>query len=149
MKPPTLFLVEDNPDDVELTLRVFKKQGSKVHVEVATDGAEAIRRLTDPTLLHAGIWPPHVVLLDLNLPKLSGMEVLQKIRVTPGIEHLPVIVLTTSNDALECKRCYELGACSFVRKPVVYEAFVEVIRQLGVYWLDINMPPPSQVQAHG
>nr|CRH06645.1 putative Two component signal transduction response regulator [Candidatus Magnetococcus massalia] len=142
MKHPTILLIEDNPDDVELTLRAFREQTLEVHVEVARDGAEAIECLAADSATHDGQWPPHVILLDLNLPKLSGIEVLRHIRSHTETQRLPVIVLTTSNDAQERSRCYEIGASSFIRKPVAYERFMEVIKQLGIYWTDINMPPP-------
>jgi two-component system, response regulator len=91
-------------------------------------------------------WPPHVILLDLNLPKLPGLEVLRQLRSDPVMSRVPIIVLTTSDDEFERLDCYNEGASSFIRKPVAYERFIEVIQQLGIYWLDINMPPPNMKQ---
>ncbi|MBF0369065.1 MAG: response regulator [Magnetococcales bacterium] len=146
MNQPTIFLVEDNPDDVELTLKVLQDHHFHAHVEVARDGAEAVAFLTGAKKSLRGKWPPHVILLDLNLPKLPGLAVLRHLRNDPLMACTPVIVLTTSDDAHECDECYNEGATSFIRKPVAYEQFEKVIQQLGHYWLDLNMPPPRKIQ---
>ncbi|MBF0444336.1 MAG: response regulator [Magnetococcales bacterium] len=144
MPLPTIFLVEDNPDDVELTLMALEEHHFKAHVEVARDGAEAVAQLLgDRKEPHNYSWPPHVILLDLNLPKLSGLEVLRHLRSNLVMRRVPVIVLTTSDDEFERLDCYNEGATSFIRKPVAYERFVEVIIQLGAYWINLNMPPPA------
>lgn len=140
MKLPTIFLVEDNPDDVELTRMALDDNNIKVELEVAVDGAQALERLTEDKIEHIGSWPPHVILLDLNLPKISGLEVLRHLKRDPVIGAVPVIMLTTSDDEFERLDCYNEGAASFIRKPVAFERFLEVIHQLGIYWLDINVP---------
>jgi two-component system, response regulator len=142
MTLPTIFLVEDNPDDVELTIKALDDNNFKAHIEVAQDGAKAVAYLTGGASSPKGNWPPHVMLLDLNLPKLPGLEVLRRFRSDLVMCRVPIIVLTTSDDAIERLDCYNEGATSFIRKPVAYEQFAEVIQQLGKYWLDINMPPP-------
>jgi two-component system, response regulator len=140
---PTIFLVEDNPDDVELTIKALEDHNFHAHVEVARDGAEAVGYLIEDKVPTTFSWPPHVILLDLNIPKLHGLEVLRQFRRDSVMSLVPVIVLTTSDDECECRDCYNEGATSFIRKPVAYEHFVEVIQQLGIYWLEINMPPPN------
>ena len=148
MTHPTIFLVEDNPDDVELTIKALQDNHINAHVEVARDGAKAIACLNGEKSSHVGDWPPHVILLDLNLPKLHGLEVLRKLRGDPVMTNVPVVVLTTSDDEYERLNCYNEGAASFICKPVAFEQFVEVIRQLGIYWLDINLPPPWNARSH-
>jgi two-component system, response regulator len=133
MTLPTIFLVEDNQDDVELTIKALKNHIVNAHIEVAYDGAEAVSYLTGLKKSHIGHWPPHVVILDLNLPKLSGLEVLRRFRNDPVMMGVAIIVLTTSDDDIERLACYNEGATSFIRKPVAYEQFTEVIKQLGVY----------------
>ena len=140
----TLLLVEDNPDDVELTRRAFARSNIASHLVVVTDGEEALHYLfaTGP---YAGRDPralPHAVLLDLNLPKISGIEVLRRIRAEGATKRLPVIVLTTSREERDIVSCYDLGANSYVRKPVDFAQFVEAARQLGLYWLVLNEQPP-------
>ena len=131
-----ILLVEDSDDDVELTLRALRKNGILSRVEVARDGAAALEYLEGTGPL------PAVVLLDLNLPKLSGLEVLERLRAHPRTRLLPVVVLTSSRDEADLVKCYALGANSYVRKPVDYDAFLEATRQLGQYWLGINEAPP-------
>ncbi len=131
-----ILLVEDSEDDVELTLRALRRNGIRSHVEVARDGAAALDYLQGKGVL------PAVVLLDLNLPKLSGLEVLERIRAHPRTRLLPVVILTSSGDEADLVKCYALGANSYVRKPVDYDAFLEAARQLGQYWLGINEAPP-------
>jgi two-component system, response regulator len=142
MSKPTILLVEDNPDDVELTIMALKNHFGHVHVDVARDGAEAVAYFIDKKKILGGNWPPQVVLLDLNLPKLNGLEVLLHLRNNSDTARIPVIVLTTTDDETERFDCYNAGANSFIRKPIASEQFTEVIRQLGTYWLDINMPSP-------
>ena len=141
----TLLLVEDNPDDVELTRRAFARSNITTQLVVVTDGDAALHYLfaTGP---HAGRDPtamPRAVLLDLNLPKVSGLEVLRRIRATEATCRLPVIVLTTSREERDIISSYDLGANSYVRKPVDFAQFVEAAHQLGLYWLRLNERPPN------
>ena len=142
MTDKDILLVEDNPDDVELTRIAFAESGSSYRLIVVSDGAEAVDYLMARGK-HAGRDPsqlPALVLLDLNLPKLDGREVLQVIRNHPATKTLPVVVLTTSAEPYDVDRVYELGANSYIQKPVEFERFVEVVRQIGLYWLDLNQP---------
>jgi CheY-like chemotaxis protein len=138
-----ILLVEDNSDDEVLTMRALRQNHIKNEVVVARDGAEALDFLygTGP---YAGKVPdplPIVVLLDLKLPKVDGLEVLRRLRSEERTKLIPVVVLTTSNEERDRLECYKLGANSYVRKPVDFEDFSESIRQLGLYWLLINEPP--------
>ena len=138
-----ILLVEDNPDDVELTRIAFAEAGSDHRLQVVTDGAQALDYLFAQGA-HAGRDPadlPAVVLLDLNLPKRNGREVLQAIRANPATRSLPVVVLTTSAEQVDVDVVYELGANSYIQKPVEFERFVEVVRQIGLYRLVLNQPP--------
>jgi len=138
----TILLVEDNPDDVELTIRAFERHKLANVVIVASDGEEALDYLfatgkykdRDPEA------NPTVVLLDLKLPKVMGLDVLRKLRADPRTRRLPVVVLTSSNEERDIIASYDLGANSFVRKPVDFAQFVEAARQLGLYWLMLNEP---------
>ncbi len=140
----TILLVEDNDDDVELTRRAFARGNLAGRLVVVRDGQQALDYLSaagaqagrDPAAL------PHVVLLDLNLPRLDGLEVLRRIRAAAATRHLPVVVLTTSLEQRDVVASYALGANSYVRKPVDFARFVEVARQLGMYWLDLNQRAP-------
>ena len=138
-----ILVVEDNPDDVELTLRAFEKSKVANEVIVARDGEEALDYLF-ATGAHAGrdsSLVPEVVLLDLKLPKVGGLEVLRRLRADERTRRLPVVVLTSSNEERDIVQSYELGANSFVRKPVDFAQFVDAARQLGLYWLVLNEPP--------
>lgn len=132
----SILLVEDNLDDVELTLRVLRANHIANKVDVARDGAEALEILkaTDIPL-------PSLVLLDLNLPKLNGLEVLRWIRTQERTRTLPVVILTTSREEEDITAGYGLGANSYVRKPVDFDDFSEAIRQVGLYWLILNVAP--------
>ena len=141
----TILLVEDNPDDEALTLRAFRKSNILNPVVVARDGVEALDYLFG-TGAHAGrdtAEQPQVVLLDLKLPRLDGLEVLQRLRADPRTRWLPVVILTTSSEDQDILSSYQLGANSYIRKPVDFEQFIEAARQLGLYWLVLNVPPPS------
>jgi len=145
MRTKIILLVEDNPDDEALTLRAFRKNNITNEVVVARDGVEAL-----DYLLGTGRYegrdtsdPPQVVLLDLKLPKLDGLEVLQRIRADEHTRYLPVVILTSSKEDQDLINSYRLGANSYVRKPVNFEEFIEAARQLGLYWLLLNEPPPE------
>jgi two-component system response regulator len=140
----TILLVEDNPDDEELTLRALKKNRITNNVVVARDGAEALEFLFC-TGQHAGRSLsdlPQVVLLDLKLPKLDGLEVLRRLRANENTKLLPVVILTSSNEEQDRLKGYGLGANSYVRKPVDFGKFTEAVGQLGLYWLLLNEQPP-------
>ena len=142
-----ILLVEDNPDDELLTLRAFRKNKIANDVVVVRDGAEALdyvfARGAHQSRDIADL--PEVVLLDLNLPKVPGLEVLRTIRADERTRSLPVVVLTSSVEDRDLIEGYRLGANSYIRKPVEYEEFVEAVRQLGLYWLVLNEPPPRPV----
>ena len=144
-----ILLVEDTADDVELTLRSLKKNNIFNEVVVARDGAEALDYLF-ATGAYAGRDPssePAVVLLDLKLPKIDGLEVLRRLRADDRTKYLPVVVVTSSKEELDMVTSYELGANSYVRKPVDFVQFSDAVRQLGMYWLLLNEPPPSTTRA--
>lgn len=138
-----VLLVEDNPDDVELTLRAFKKYNIMNEVVIASDGAEALDYLFGKGK-YAGrdiSKLPEVVLLDLKLPKVDGLEVLQRLRADERTKHLPVVILTSSNEERDLIDGYKLGANSYVQKPVEFTQFSEAVGQLGIYWLLLNKSP--------
>ena len=144
-------LVEDNPDDVELTRRAFLKNRVANEIVVASDGVEALDFLFARGL-HAGRNPrhlPQVLLLDLKLPRLSGLEVLEQLRANPTTRLLPVVMLTSSREEIDRETSYRLGVNSYVRKPVDFNEFVEAVRQLGLYWLVLNEPPPVPAERLG
>jgi two-component system response regulator len=144
MEDKVILLVEDNPDDVELTIRAFKRNNIGNNVIVAKEGVEALDYLCG-TGMYAGRdvkIMPVVVLLDLKLPKIDGMEVLKRIRQNELTRLLPVVILTSSAEQKDVIEGYSLGANSYVRKPVNFEQFVEAIKHLGLYWLLWNEPPP-------
>ena len=139
-----ILLIEDNPDDEELTRRAFKTSNIANRLIVARDGAEAIDFLSA-----AGAFAgrgaeddPCLVLLDLKLPKIGGLEVLQKMRANPRTRTTPVVVLTSSTEEQDVIRSYGLGANSYIRKPVDFTQFMEAVRILGLYWMVLNEPFP-------
>jgi len=143
MNRKILLLVEDNPDDEMLTIRALKKHNLVNEVVVARDGQEALDYLFGEGEYEArgGEELPQVILLDLKLPKVDGLQVLERIRANPRTRAVPVVVLTSSNEERDIIRSYDLGANSYVRKPVDFEQFVEAARQLGLYWLVLNEVP--------
>lgn len=145
MHKKIILLVEDNPDDEELTLMALEKNNIVNEVVVARDGAEALEFLfgTGPGSASRRKILPAIVLLDLKLPKVDGIEVLQRIRAEETTRLLPVVVLTSSTEDRDLFESYSLGCNSYVRKPVDFEMFVEATRQLGLYWLLLNEPPPE------
>lgn len=136
-----MLLVEDNPDDVALTVRAMEKNHVTNPIVVATDGVMALERLL-PDDGGPGL-DPIVVLLDLNLPKIDGLEVLRRIRADERTRTLPVVVLTSSSEERDRAEAYSRGVNSYVAKPVDFPQFVEAARLLSVYWLALNEPPPS------
>lgn len=144
MKPKIILLVEDNPMDEELTLLALKKANIANEAVVARDGVEALDYLLARGP-HAASPPalPQVVLLDLKLPKVDGLEVLRELRAAERTKRVPVVILTSSNEEQDIIRGYGLGANSFVRKPVDFEQFLEAARQLGLYWLVLNQVAES------
>jgi CheY-like chemotaxis protein len=141
-----ILLVEDNADDEALTLRALKKNNIKNEVVVARDGAEALDYVFG-TGKHAGRsldLIPQVMLLDLKLPKVEGLEVLRRVRADERTKRLPVVILTSSNEEQDRIMGYDLGANSYVRKPVDFAQFTQAVLQLGLYWLVLNEPPPAR-----
>ncbi len=139
-----VLLVEDSADDEALMLRSMKKVNVANDVIVARDGVEALDQLHGRgEYAERGPLRPAVVLLDLKLPKVDGLEVLQAIRETPSTRRLPVVVLTSSDEQEDMVRSYDLAANSYVRKPIEFGEFTEVAGQLGLYWLMVNRPPPE------
>ncbi len=136
-----ILLVEDNPDDEALTVRALKKQRISNNVTVAHDGVEAIEYLLGGANPPAKL--PRLVLLDLKLPKVDGLEVLRRIRSSPRTKFLPVVVLTSSKEERDLVESYSLGANSYVQKPVDFIELSEAVRQLGLYWLVWNQTPPT------
>ncbi|WNG53809.1 response regulator [Archangium gephyra] len=145
--PQTILLVEDNPDDVDLTRRAFQRAGVTHPLEVVEDGMDALDYLFGRGVfshrLHEPL--PALVLLDLKLPRLGGHEVLRQIRADPRTRFLPVVILTSSDEEKDLVESYSHGCNSYVRKPVSYNEFVEAARQLGVYWLELNRSPEPGV----
>jgi len=138
-----ILLVEDNPDDEKLTVRSLKKNNVANEVAVAHNGEEALDYLF-ATGIHADgnrRRMPAVMLLDLHLPKVDGLEVLRRVRADTRLKHLPVVILTSSNEAKDIADSYDFGANSYINKPVKFEEFSERIRQLGLYWLILNKCP--------
>ncbi|MGH9660526.1 MAG: response regulator [Bryobacteraceae bacterium] len=138
---PCILLVEDNPDDEALTLRALRKNNIKNEIVVARDGAEALAYLFPPSAGGDAPDLPQVILLDLKLPKIDGLEVLQRIRAEERTRLVPVVVLTSSIEQEDMVQSYRLGANSYVRKPVDFNEFLEAARQLGLYWLLLNAVP--------
>ena len=144
MKDKIILLVEDNPDDITLTLRALKKNSIFNEVVVAKDGVEALDYLFG-TGIYAGrdtSVMPVVTLLDLKLPKIDGFEVLKRARSSERTKLIPIVILTSSKEESDLINGYSLGANSYIRKPVDFEQFTEAIRELGLYWILINEPPP-------
>ena len=142
--PKTILLVEDNPDDEALAIRALKRHHISNQVIVAHDGVEALEYLFC-TGMYADRdinFKPTVVLLDLKLPRVDGLEVLRRLREDERTKLLPIVVLTTSNEEQDMLNSYSLGCNSYIRKPVDFVQFSEAIRQLGMYWLLMNEPPP-------
>jgi len=139
-EPVEILLVEDNPNDVELTLHALRKNNLSNRIEVARDGAEALEFIFRNG---AGSWSgpqyrPKVILLDLKLPKVDGLEVLKRLKSDPETKSIPVVVLTSSREECDVVKSYELGVNSYIVKPVDFEQFTIAVRQVGLYWLLMN-----------
>lgn len=141
MKEKIILLVEDNPDDVQLTMRAFKENNIFNELKILQDGVEALEYLLQAAVGDNDHLMPAVILLDLKLPRRDGLEVLVHIRSHDRLRKLPVIVLTSSREERDIRRCYDSGANSYIRKPVDFEEFTDVIRQIGSYWLKLNELP--------
>lgn len=144
MTEKIILLVEDNPDDEELTMMALKQNRFINKVVVARDGEEALDYLFGTGIYAGKDRPPlpSIVLLDLKLPKLNGLDVLKRMRADPLVQMIPVVILTSSDEQKDIVASYRLGANSYVRKPVEFQNFSESVRQLGQYWLMINLSPP-------
>lgn len=144
-----ILLVEDNPNDAELTLHALRKHNFANRIEWVKDGEQAL-----DYLFHRGAWTaqpnslPRVVLLDLRLPKVNGIEVLRAIRADPNIQNLPVVVLSSSKEDRDVIDTYKVGVNSYVAKPVAFEEFAKVVAQIGLYWALLNRVPPDLGKQH-
>ncbi|HET7893514.1 MAG TPA: response regulator [Candidatus Sulfotelmatobacter sp.] len=145
-----ILLVEDNPDDVELTLHTLRKENLANNIQVARDGEEAIEFLfgngSSPD--HFLERPPNLILLDLKLPKVDGMEVLKRLKDNPQTKTIPVVILTSSKEERDLVKGYNLGANSYIQKPVDFDQFRNTVKSVGLYWLVINQPPVPEVVNH-
>ena len=139
-KDVEILLVEDNPHDVELTLRALKKHNLANKVQVAKDGAEALDFIFNTGSFAGQTNNLKVILLDLKLPKVSGLEVLQRLKNEERTRSIPVVVLTSSHEDRDIQECYRLGVNSYVVKPVEFEAFARTVAEMGFYWLLVNKP---------
>ncbi|MGA2328667.1 MAG: response regulator [Bryobacteraceae bacterium] len=139
-----ILLVEDDPVDVELTLHALRGENLSNRIQVARDGEEALDVLFHRVPRAEGDWgrPPRMILLDLKLPKIDGLEVLRTVKADPRTQAIPVIILTSSREERDQVAGYRLGANSYIQKPVDFEQFRQVVKQLGLYWLVVNEPPP-------
>lgn len=143
-KPVEVLLIEDNPDDVELALRAFKKNNLSNIIHIVRDGAEALDYLFN-TGVYADLraeGKPKIILLDLKLPKVDGLEVLRRLKADATLKKVPVVVMTSSKEERDIVESYELGVNSYIVKPVDFDKFIEAVRQLGLYWLILNVTPP-------
>jgi two-component system response regulator len=138
-----ILLVEDNPSDILLAERAFRKNNLESKPIVARDGVEALDYLFGEDCANNTVAAPHLILLDLKLPRLNGMEVLKRIRAEKKTHLTPVVILTSSGEEKDMAECYRLGANSYIRKPVNFDQFIEAVKQLKLYWLGLNEPPPA------
>jgi len=140
-----ILLVEDNPNDVQLTLHALRQENLANSIQVARDGEEALDFLfcRGPFAQRSFDHPPRLVLLDLKLPKVDGLEVLRAVKGDPRTQPIPVVVLTASREEKDLVESYRLGVNGYIQKPVEFDAFRQVIKQLGLYWLVVNEPPPA------
>jgi len=140
-----ILLVEDNPEDVELTVHALRREKLANRIEVARDGEEALDFLFCRGAYAQRTFeaPPHIVLLDLKLPKVDGMEVLRAVKTDPRTKAIPVVILTASREERDLVEGYHLGANGYIQKPVGFDEFRSIVKQLGLYWLVVNEPPPA------
>jgi CheY-like chemotaxis protein len=145
-EPIEILLVEDNPNDEELTLYALRKNNITNHIQVVRDGAEALEYLFCTGSYAQGQIndPPKVILLDLKLPKVDGLEVLERIKADARTRTIPVVVLTSSQEERDIVESYQLGVNSYIVKPVDFEQFIEAVRQLGLYWMLLNKTPSQK-----
>lgn len=143
MKDRIILLVEDNPDDVDLTLRALRKNNITNEIKVVHDGVEALDCLFGTGTYKDKRIVPAVVLLDLKLPKVDGLEVLQKLRAEEETKLIPVVILTSSKEEQDLINGYKYGCNSYIRKPVEFDEFTRAVKDLGLYWLLLNEPPPD------
>jgi two-component system response regulator len=145
-----ILLVEDDPRDMRLTMRELQAASLKTRVEVARDGAEALDFLfcQGDYSQRSPDRPPKLVLLDLKLPKVDGLQVLREIKSNPATQAIPVVILTSSREERDMVESYKLGVNSYIQKPVDFEQFRETIRTLGLYWMGVNQPPPDKTFAN-
>lgn len=143
-QPSLILLVEDNADDEMLTLRALRKQKLANQIDVVRDGAEALDYLQGQgKYSHRNkLDIPQIIMLDLKLPKINGLQVLEQIRAMSHTSMIPVVILTSSDEEQDIAQSYTLGANSYVRKPVDFEDFIQAVGQIGLYWLLVNKPPP-------
>jgi CheY-like chemotaxis protein len=141
----SILLVEDNPEDVRLTKRALARNNISNELVVLTDGVEALEYLIKLSSAETGQPSnlPSVILLDLKLPRMDGLELLKEIRGHERLKRLPVVILTSSKEPPDILKSYDLGANSYIRKPVDFEQFLEAVHHLGLYWLLLNEPPPK------
>jgi len=147
LKPKTILLVEDDPNDEEMTVAALKKEGLAGDVIVVRDGAEAL----DFLYRRAGFasrdgGPPAVMLLDIKMPKVDGLEVLRQIKSDPHLKAMPVVMLTSSEESSDLAECYQLGVNAYVVKPVRLNEFIKAVHDLGIFWGVVNHPPPAGIQ---
>jgi CheY-like chemotaxis protein len=142
-----ILLVEDDPKDVELTLNALGEYNLANEVEIARDGVEALDYLyRRESFSDRPAGNPVVILLDLKMPKLDGIQVLQQLKTDEQIRFIPVVILTSSRESRDLKECYKLGVNAYVVKPVRFHEFIEAVKQVGVFWALINEPPPGSVK---
>lgn len=146
---PTILLVEDDPADLELTLRAFRKHDVSNPIAVARDGVEAMDYLHRRGRLAADAPIPALILLDIGLPRMSGLEVLREVRAHPVYRTVPVVMLTTSQDVSDIRTSYELGANSYIAKSVEFDTFLDMIGRIHQYWLLTNIAPPAASSDQG
>lgn len=142
-EPFPILLVEDNPADVELTLRAFRRRKLTNPITVARDGEQVLDYVYRRGAFAGGVPVPGLILLDLRLPNVDGLEVLRELKSHPVYRNIPVVVLTTSGQDGDIKRSYELGAASYIVKPLEFEKFQEVIERIDLYWILTNVPHPE------
>jgi len=140
-----ILLVEDNPDDIDMTLRALRKANIVNHIKIARDGQEALEFIfgEDTQAAHNLDEVPKLILLDLKLPRIDGFEVLKRIKGNPRTKRVPIVVLTSSREQQDVVETYQLGVNSYIVKPVNFESFVDAVGKLGMYWLLLNQPPPK------